>query len=400
MELRKTKLSLALAAAFITPHVGAQSESGEAGGEAAAHSLPSVIVSVTNSAPSRGAAQTPFWVGIHDGSFDIYDRNVPLGAEGLVPSPAVERLAEDGATGPITEAFATLVPGAPQATMFGPAGPLAPGDRSTITLQVDPSIDRYFSYASMLIPTNDAFIANGSPFAVELFDVEGRFVGSPFVVTGGAVLDAGTEVNDEIAANTAFLGQAAPDTGVTENEGVVIHEGLLSGLSFPDGVLNHPIFGSADFLSPTYRAAEFSFRFVDLARDTFFTSRLTPEQEVSANLVESNGGGLSTITSYSAEELEVFIAFGRLTGPVIMAHLHQGQAGTNGPVVANLTDAINGEGISAVIDGSAVVGPLAEGEDPFLNLLNEMAAGNIYINLHTEANPAGEIRGQVRLRGN
>ncbi|MEO0438831.1 MAG: spondin domain-containing protein, partial [Pseudomonadota bacterium] len=337
MEFRKTKLSIALATAMMAHYAGAQS-SGEG-----AQSLPSVIVSVTNSAPSRGAAQTPFWVGIHDGSFDIYDRNVPLGAEGLVPSPAVERLAEDGATGPITEAFDALVPGAPQATMFGPAGPLAPGDSSVVTLQVEPSVDRYFSYASMLIPTNDAFIANGSPFAHQLFTEDGSFVGSSFVVAGSEVLDAGTEVNDEIAANTAFLGQAAPDTGVTENMGVILHEGFLSGLAFPDGVLNHPIFGSADFLAPSYRAAEFSFRFIDLGRDTFFSSRLTPEQEVSANLVESNGGGLSTLTSFNAEELEVFIAFGRLTGPVIMAHLHLGPAGSNGPVVANLTDAINGE---------------------------------------------------------
>ncbi|MEM1142163.1 MAG: spondin domain-containing protein [Pseudomonadota bacterium] len=399
MKTKKTTLSIALTAVMMgmLAHTAGAQDTDDDDGEL---SLPSIIINVTNSAPSRGAAQTPFWVGIHDGSFDTYDRNVPLGAAGLVPSPAVERLAEDGATGPITEAFEDLLPGAPQATMFGPTGPFAPGDRSAITLQVEPSIDRYFSYASMVIPSNDAFIANGNPLAHELFNEEGRFVGSSFVVAGSEVLDAGTEVNDEIAGNTAFLGQAAPDTGVTESMGVILHEGFLSGLAFPDGVLSHPIFGMADFLASTYRAAEFSFRFVDLARETLFSSRLTPGQEVTAVPVQSRGGGLATLTSYNAQELDVFIAQGRLSGPVVMAHLHLGQEGTNGPVVANLTDAINGEIIDTVIDGSAVVGPLAEGDDPFLNLLNEMAAGNIYINLHTEANPGGEIRGQVRLRRN
>ncbi|MEM8548947.1 MAG: CHRD domain-containing protein, partial [Pseudomonadota bacterium] len=70
---------------------------------------------------------------------------------------------------------------------------------------------------------------------------------------------------------------------------------------------------------------------------------------------------------------------------------------TNGPVVANLTGSIKGNRVRTDIDRYDVVGPLAEGDDPYLNLLNELAAGNIYINLHTEANPAGELRGQMKL---
>jgi hypothetical protein len=30
--------------------------------------------------------------------------------------------------------------------------------------------------------------------------------------------------------------------------------------------------------------------------------------------------------------------------------------------------------------------------------LNELAAGNIYLNIHTAEYPAGELRGQVSLR--
>ena len=142
--------------------------------------IPSVVVTVENGAPSRGALQTPFWVGVHDGTFDIYDRDAALGADGLVPAPAVERLAEDGATGPITAEFAAAHPYSPQATLIGPSGPLAPGDRSSTTLNLDPETDRYFSYASMVIPSNDAFIANGSPVAHPLFDDSGRFVAQDF----------------------------------------------------------------------------------------------------------------------------------------------------------------------------------------------------------------------------
>ena len=90
-KLRNKLIPLALASAFATPLW--------------ADSIPSVVVTVENSAPARGAFQTPFWIGMHDGAFDIYDRNVELGAEGLVPAPAVERLADwacktaDGRTG-------------------------------------------------------------------------------------------------------------------------------------------------------------------------------------------------------------------------------------------------------------------------------------------------------------
>ncbi len=364
-----------------------------------ADSIPSVVVTVENSAPARGALQTPVWIGIHDGTFDIYDRDVPLGANGLISAAAVESLAEDGATGLITQEFDNLQAGSPQATLIGTSGPLVPGQSSSVTLNVNPATDRYFSYASMVIPSNDAFIANGNPMAHQIFDDRGRFVGDNFVVAGSEVLDAGTEVNDEVAANTAFLNQGGPNIGVTESGNVVLHPGFLTdGVSFPDGVLNHPVFGFADFTQPTYRAASVSFRYVDQGRTNLYTSRLTRDQEVTGAAVSGNARGSAIAISRSGNRTFIRILARNLTGPIQMAHLHLGAAGANGPVVANLTGDIFGRRVSSVIDASDVVGPLADAADPFLALLNEMAAGNIYINLHTEANPAGELRGQLKLR--
>lgn len=364
-----------------------------------ADSIPSVVVTVENSAPARGALQTPVWIGIHNGEFDIYDRNVALGADGLVSGAAIESLAEDGSTALISQEFSNLQIGSPQATLLGTAGPLVPGQSSSTTLNVDPKTDRYFSYASMVIPSNDAFIANGNPLAHQIFDDRGRFVADDFVVAGNEVLDAGTEVNDEIAANTAFLNQAGPNIGDTEGGVVEIHPGFLTeGVSFPDGVLNHPVFGLADFTSPTYRAASVSFRYVDLGRTNLYTSRLTRDQEVIGAEVSGHASGAAIAISRNGNQAFIRILARNLTGPLQMAHLHLGAPGANGPVVANLTGDIFGRRVSSVINPEDVVGPLADAENPFLALLNEMAAGNIYINLHTEANPAGELRGQVRLR--
>ena len=91
----------------------------------------------------------------------------------------------------------------------------------------------------MVIPSNDAFIANGDPLAHDIFDATGNFLGADFIVLGSSVLDAGSEVNDEIPTNTAFLGQVVPDTGVDENGVVHLHSGFIPAGSiltaFPGG---------------------------------------------------------------------------------------------------------------------------------------------------------------------
>ena len=393
----KFSLKLAIAAASVS----AGTISGAAIAESSAVSIPSVVVTVENSAPSRGAVQTPFWIGIHDGSFDIYDRNVPLGSGSLVSRESVERLAEDGVTGPITEEFATLQAGSPQATLVGPSGPLTPSVSVSTTLNIDdPAVQQYFSYASMIIPSNDAFIANGNPFAHPLFDDRGRFVGENFSVAGVEALDAGTEVNDELAANTAFLNQAGPNIGVEEFGNVVIHPGLNAAEngSYPDGVLTHPIFNSAQFTAPTYRAANFSFRFLDLGQRQRFSADLTPEAEVTGADVVSNGIGTGVANSRLGSSIAVNINARRLTGPATMIHLHNGPAGSNGPIVVNLTPQMQNGRVSTTLVSEDVIGPLAGEANPLLALLNEMAAGRIYINVHTVANPAGELRGQLELQ--
>ncbi|GGE64336.1 CHRD domain-containing protein [Priestia taiwanensis] len=84
---------------------------------------------------------------------------------------------------------------------------------------------------------------------------------------------------------------------------------------------------------------------------------------------------------------------------VVVAHLHLGQPGVNGPVVAFLFGPItNPVSIEcAVFTGTLIqsdlVGPL-EGLS-IADLVREICARNIYVNVHTVQNPSGEIRGQV-----
>jgi hypothetical protein len=120
--------------------------------------------------------------------------------------------------------------------------------------------------------------------------------------------------------------------------------------------------------------------------------------------VEVDPGGASLSYELSYEALE---------GQVSQAHLHFGQPGVNGGVVAWLcgTVAVPGPtGTPACPDpGGVVVGTLSATEvlgtasqgipsGGFPALLLALRSGLVYANLHSSAFPTGEARGQLRPR--
>lgn len=190
-------------------------------------------IEVQNLSPNGGLFMTPFWVGFHSGAFDIYDN-------GAQASLGLERIAEDGDVGQLRTEFAAADPMGQDGVVIAPAGfPGAPvfdpGDSGSLVLNVNPMTQRYFSYASMIIPSNDAFVANGNPMANQLFDALGNFLGTTTIdILGVNVLDAGTEENTEMDA--AFFDQMAPNTGITTQNGTVgLHPGFIGSLANPGG---------------------------------------------------------------------------------------------------------------------------------------------------------------------
>lgn len=203
-------------------------------------------ITITNLAPSEGTFLTPVWAGIHNGAFDLYDRNKTV-------TVAVERLAEDGDTALLMHDFSQTMGAVWDATLS--SAPIAPGETVTMPIEVTyiPGYcEYYFSYASMVIPSNDFWVANGNPMAYEVIDKLGNFLGTEFTVMGTEVLDAGTEVNDEDPTTTAFFGQASPDTGVNENSFVTLAtEGFKPAEE--GGILADEMFANADFTVPEYQ---------------------------------------------------------------------------------------------------------------------------------------------------
>lgn len=193
-----------------------------------------------------GTFITPVWVGFHNGMFDLYDM-------GVAATPGLEAIAEDGATAPLSMEFMGSGNGSTDATLG--MMPIAPGTSVSMLFNLDPMslLNRYFSYASMIVPSNDAFIGNGNPMAFQVFNAMGVFTAVDFIVMGSMVLDAGTEVNDEIPMNTAFFGQMAPNTGTPEGGVVGIHPGFLPAM--PGNILGSMMFANADFKAMGYQVA-------------------------------------------------------------------------------------------------------------------------------------------------
>lgn len=206
-----------------------------------------ITVTIDNLTGANGLYLTPLWVGFHDGSFDLFDN-------GGLASAGLELIAETGdASG--------LVSGGIDGVVLGPAGfagaPIIdPGETATLTLDLDPTANRFFTFASMVIPSNDAFIGNSN--TIEIFDAAGNFLGFDQILLGSQVYDAGTEENNGEGA--AFSNaRMATDT----NEQIAIHSGLAALLGTTNAAGNFVgtaanNFAEADFTQMGFEVARIS----------------------------------------------------------------------------------------------------------------------------------------------
>ncbi len=191
-----------------------------------------VVVQVKSRAPEDGIFFTPVWLGFHDGSFDLFDAG-----QIIPPGSAMERAFEDGDVEALQNKFGASVDHGVDGFVVAPEGfpdvPLfEPGEQGRTLFDLDPKDNRYLSFAAMVLPSNDAFIANDSPRAIELFDAAGRFKGEQTItIVGRDVWDAGTELNNE--EDAALLNQSEPGEGTRTANPVARHAGFLGSYANP-----------------------------------------------------------------------------------------------------------------------------------------------------------------------
>lgn len=124
-----------------------------------------------------------------------------------------------------------------------------------------------------------------------------------------------------------------------------------------------------------------------------FTARLDGLQQNPPVVVPATGTGSFTLSS-DLSRLAWTISYQGLSGTLSAGgHFHVADSGRNGPVVKNI--ATSGDPVSNTISGvwtsTDLTQPLT------MALVESLLTGRSYVNFHTSANPAGEIRGQVNL---
>jgi hypothetical protein len=187
-----------------------------------------VRVTVTNLAPTNSVSFAPLRVGFNGGTYDSFNA-------GQTATAPIISIAEGGSGSDWFPAFAA---GDPTATL-GTAhmGPLTPGSVRSSVFTVNPTINRYFTFASMVVPSNDYFIGNDSPTQYRLFNMDGSLNLTSITQRASDIWDAGSEVDS--VPNAAFIvgssndGRIA-DTGVVELEfgGLSIFNGLTTAAGY------------------------------------------------------------------------------------------------------------------------------------------------------------------------
>ncbi len=125
------------------------------------------------------------------------------------------------------------------------------------------------------------------------------------------------------------------------------------------------------------------------AGDAYFAD-LNGAQENPAVATAATGKGIAVISA-DASTVTYLVTYSGLSGAVNAAHIHTGAVGSNGGVILPLVPGaspMTGALTSANFTASGAV-------TSFAQAVAAIRAGTTYFNLHTTANPGGEIRGQI-----
>ena len=117
-----------------------------------------------------------------------------------------------------------------------------------------------------------------------------------------------------------------------------------------------------------------------------FKATLTRGAEVPKPKAPATASGTFTaksVESGSKITMKWTLKFHGLSGKGMAAHIHKGKKGVSGPVLVALCGPCK-----ATQSGTAKITSAIE---------NALEQGKTYVNVHTAKNPAGEIRGQVKL---
>jgi hypothetical protein len=187
-----------------------------------------VTITIRNLAPTNSVSFAPLRFGFGNGTFDAFNINATATA------PIIS-VAEGGSGADWFPAFAAAEP---NAVLGSVPGALLPGATASTTINVDTmsANNRFFTFATMVIPSNDLFLGNDNPAAFQVFNASGGLNLTTISQNAGQIWDAGSEAADP--ANAAFVvggtnGLRTPENGVVTFERTEL--GVFNGLQTAAG---------------------------------------------------------------------------------------------------------------------------------------------------------------------
>jgi len=131
----------------------------------------------------------------------------------------------------------------------------------------------------------------------------------------------------------------------------------------------------------------------------FATVSMTGGNEVPQRT--SNGTGIAEYTVVNGTTVHYKVTYNNLSGPPTVSHIHVGTPTVSGGVVVPFTGlptqasgTFEGDFTATNIANGTAGGVIVQAGN-LDSLLQAFKDGNAYTNIHTTANPGGEIRGQI-----
>lgn len=122
-----------------------------------------------------------------------------------------------------------------------------------------------------------------------------------------------------------------------------------------------------------------------LGPQILFTAQINGAQQV-PTIATAASGVASLYLNATRDTLCVRVSWNGLSGAAAGIHIHDGAMGVNGGVIVDLSGDIKGNQVYARVTGNSLTS----------SLIAKLLSGNCYLNIHTTANPNGEIRGQIQ----
>src|ERR1039457_308327 len=134
------------------------------------------------------------------------------------------------------------------------------------------------------------------------------------------------------------------------------------------------------------------------AAEKSFKAKLTGSDEVPSVKTKAKGE-IKFKLSKDGKELSYKLQVKNIENPTA-AHIHLGKKGKSGPPLANLFTGPKKEGsYSGDLSEGTIMAENLSGDlmgKSLADLVQLIKSGEAYVNVHTDANPNGEIRGQIK----